>query len=334
MSTNKNALIRYKILDECFSNPYKKFFIEELIETCSIKISELVGHPTSVSRRQILEDIKFMKSFAGYDAPIETYREARKGYYRYSDLNFSILKKPLNKSEKDELKNSLLILGRLKNLQEFEWVESVQKKLELTLDDTIETKNIVEFEENIYLKGLNFFGQLYNSITKKQTLVIEYKPFHPNIITKYRISPHFLKQYNSRWFLLGWNHNQNYLQNLALDRIVTIEFNPNDEFKDCEINFKEYFEDIIGVTNFIEQEVQKIEIQLTEDIVPYIKTKPIHESQRITKENVLVINVKINYELEATILSYGEKMKVISPTILQDKIINRVVALNNLYTCK
>lgn len=155
MSTNKNALIRYKILDECFSNPYKKFFIEDLIETCMNKLSEYLGMESSVSRRQILEDIKFMKSFAGYDAPIETYRESRRGYYRYSDLDFSILKKPLTKYEKDELKNSFLILGRMKNLQDYEWVESVQKKLELTIDDSLVTNNIIDFEENIYLKGLD-----------------------------------------------------------------------------------------------------------------------------------------------------------------------------------
>lgn len=334
MSTNKNALIRYKILDECFSNPYKKFFIEDLIETCMNKLSEYLGMESSVSRRQILEDIKFMKSFAGYDAPIETYRESRRGYYRYSDLDFSILKKPLTKYEKDELKNSFLILGRMKNLQDYEWVESVQKKLELTIDDSLVTNNIIDFEENIYLKGLHFFGQLYDSITKKHLLSVEYEPFYPNIKAKYIISPYFLKQYNNRWFLLGWNHADSYLQNLALDRIISVEYSVSEPYKECAINFKEYFEDIIGVTNFIDQEVQKIEIQLTEDIVPYIKTKPIHESQRITKENILIINVKLNYELEATILSYGEKMKVISPTILQDKIINRVVALNNLYTYK
>ena len=32
MSVNKNALIRYKVLDSCFRNHAKKYFIEDLIE--------------------------------------------------------------------------------------------------------------------------------------------------------------------------------------------------------------------------------------------------------------------------------------------------------------
>ncbi|MFC0343802.1 helix-turn-helix domain-containing protein [Epilithonimonas hispanica] len=40
-----------------------------------------------------------MKSEAGYDAPIESYKDGRKVYYRYSDPEFSILKTPLNPAE-------------------------------------------------------------------------------------------------------------------------------------------------------------------------------------------------------------------------------------------
>ena len=103
MATNKNAQLRYKALDQCFSNFYKKFYIDNLIEFCSNVLSEHYAKSMSVSRRQIFDDIDFMKSEAGFDAPIESYKDVRKVYYRYENPEFSILKKPLTSTELNTL---------------------------------------------------------------------------------------------------------------------------------------------------------------------------------------------------------------------------------------
>ena len=95
MAQNKNAQIRYKALDKCFSNQFKRFYINDLIEYCSDVLTEHYATETTVSRRQIFDDIDFMKSEAGYDAPIESVKDGKKVFYRYSDPEFSILKMPI-----------------------------------------------------------------------------------------------------------------------------------------------------------------------------------------------------------------------------------------------
>ena len=40
MSSNKNALIRYKTIDRCLRNKYKKYTLEDLIEECSEALFE------------------------------------------------------------------------------------------------------------------------------------------------------------------------------------------------------------------------------------------------------------------------------------------------------
>ena len=57
MAVNKNAIIRYKTLDECFSNKYKKFTVNDLVLACNEKLSDYYGVDTTVSRRQIYDDI-------------------------------------------------------------------------------------------------------------------------------------------------------------------------------------------------------------------------------------------------------------------------------------
>ena len=322
MATNKNAQLRYKVLDNCFSNLYKKFFIDDLIEICSQKLSEHNGTETTVSRRQILMDLEFMKSDAGFEAPIESYKEGRKAYYRYTEKDFSILKKPLNPSELNMLNEALETLSRMNLLPGFDWVNSLQTKLKSGLDLDKNSRQIISFEENEFLKGLGFLNVLYQYISQNQSLEITYKSFKSDAESQFTISPYYLKQYNNRWFLFGWNHQFGNIQILALDRIISIE-NSKEAFINNEIDFNEYFEDIIGVSNNMEENAVKISIILSENILPYIISKPIHGSQKISG-NILNLELKLNYELESLILSFGENMQVLEPFVLVEKIKERI----------
>lgn len=51
MPVNKNAYLRYQILDRCFSNKHKRFSFDNLIEC----VSDKLGY--NISPRQIREDI-------------------------------------------------------------------------------------------------------------------------------------------------------------------------------------------------------------------------------------------------------------------------------------
>ena len=327
MATNKNAQLRYKALDTCFSNLYKKFFIDDLIEYCSQKLSEHNATETSVSRRQILVDLDFMKSEAGFEAPIESYKEGKKVYYRYSEKEFSILKKPLNPSELNTLNEALETLSRMNSLPGFDWVNSLQTKLKSGLDLDQNNRQIISFEENEFLKGLEFLNVLYQYISQNQSVEITYKSFKSDAESQFTISPYYLKQYNNRWFLFGWNHQFRNIQNLALDRIIAIK-NSKETFINNEIDFNEYFEDIIGVSNNLEENAVKISIRLSDNILPYIISKPIHGSQKISG-NILNLELKLNYELESLILSFGENMQVLEPLVLVEKMKERVLKMNH-----
>ena len=127
-----------------------------------------------------------------------------------------------------------------------------------------------------------------------------------------------MKQYNNRWFLLGREHSSDSLKTLALDRIVSIK-----TIKECFIknstDFEDYFDEIIGVTNYEDSEAENIVIKLDEKTIPYVITKPLHHTQKI-KGDELRLKVKQNPELVSIILSFGQGMTVIEPESLRDKI--------------
>ena len=78
MATNKNALIRYKVLDNCFRNPGRRYFIEDLITECERVLLELDPESNGISRRQIFEDISFMESKEGWSIDLSKNRIGKK----------------------------------------------------------------------------------------------------------------------------------------------------------------------------------------------------------------------------------------------------------------
>lgn len=156
MSANKNAQLRYQILDRCFSNFKKKYTIDDLIEEVNEKLYDMNG--IEVSLRQIREDIKFMRDRMGYDAPIETYPlEGRKCYYRYSDRDFTIYNNELSTEEVKNLSQTVNILRRFRGVPSFNWIEEVVSNLEYRFGGKTTQENVISFTRTNGCEVLNIF---------------------------------------------------------------------------------------------------------------------------------------------------------------------------------
>lgn len=332
MSTNKHAIIRYQTLDKCFRNSGRNYAIDDLVEECNKSIYEYTGKDTGIKKRQLYDDIRFMESEQGWNVELKKLKDGRKVYYKYEDSNFSISNQPLNETEANQLREALLTLDRFKGLPQYNWINEINARLESSFDLKQKEEIIISFEQNEYLRGLEFIPELYNAILYKKVLNIGYKSFNSVEVKSITISPYYLKQYNMRWFLFGKSDDYETITNLALDRIESL-VPENKVYINSHIDFNEYFDDVIGVTipaGKIEDVVLKVDKQL----ISYITTKPLHGSQKIKEsENSFEVHLKLipNYELETMILSFGEKIKVLEPIILVEKLKERINKMKNNY---
>jgi len=321
VSTNKNATIRYQALDRCFRNPGKNYYIDDLIEACNVALLDIDPNSSGVKRRQIYEDIKFMKDSFGFDAPIESFKDGRKAYYRYTDSNFSINSQPLNEQEAQQLKESLLTLSRFKGMPQFEWIEEIKIRLEDTFKLKGNKASYVSFEQNPYLKGLIHFTELFNAIQNKQALRIFYKGFKQKNTKSIVFHPWHLKQYNNRWFLFGFNESYKSLSNLAIDRIISITDSQANYIENRTIDFDEFFEDIVGVSIRPEEGTEKLLINISNEVWPYIESKPLHGSQKIKNKTddivQIELDIQINHELIALLFSYMDAIEIVEPKTLR-----------------
>jgi predicted DNA-binding transcriptional regulator YafY len=272
-----------------------------------------------------------MESEQGWSIPLERINEGKRIYYRYSDSDYSIKNQHISEIDAIQLNETIQILNRFKGMPQFEWIEEMMVRLNTSFNLKSFNSSIVGFENNPYLKGLNFFSDLFNAIFYKKSIEIIYKSFRQENPIVMTLSPYFLKQYNSRWFLFGQNHELNCISNLAIDRIVSFSENYKTYIENTEIDFDEYFEDIIGVTMNENVPVSKIIIEINAERWPYIESKPIHGSQKIKEKKrdsvTIELKVQINKELVTHLFSFGADIKIIEPKVLSDLIQDRAKQL-------
>lgn len=327
MSTNKHALIRYQALDRCFASRGRRYFMEDLLEAVNEALYEYSGTAEGIKRRQLFEDLKYMESDQGWAIPLERHNEGKRVWYRYGDPDFSINRRPLNEDEADQLKEALLTLSRFKGMPQFAWVDELVARLESGFGLKQGAERIIEFEENPYLKGSEHITTLFQAIMGKQVLEVSYQGFKQVKPIVLRFHPYYLKQYNNRWFVFGWDNEGDRLTNMALDRIHGILPGKGKFRTNKGIDFAEHFEDVVGVT-VPDTDAVVVTLRISAQRWPYLKTKPLHGSQKVvavdTKGATITLNVKLNNELQALLLSYGEDIEVLKPAALRKTMKERV----------
>ena len=336
MPTNKNAQLRYQVLDRCFSDFKRKYEIDDLLEQVNDALYDLYG--TEVGLRQIRDDIKYMRDRVTYNAPIKAYPyDGKKCYYRYEDRGFSIFNNELSVEEVNKLRSTIEMLGKYRGAAGNAWLEEVISNLEYRFGVKSNNNNVVAFDQNSQLIGLEFLTDLIDSTVNNMPLQVLYRTYSGKEKTSI-VHPYHLRQYNNRWFLFGLEENRkygNFISNMALDRIVSfsrpkdIAFIPN-----TDIDFSTHFKDVVGVT-IPEEHPEPEEVILKFDAFrfPYIVSKPIHASQTIVNEDehTLSIFVRPNKELEAQIFSFGHQVEVLKPEWLRQQIATKIQETFNKY---
>lgn len=323
MPVNRNALIRYKTIDKCLQNRFRKWTLEDLIESCSDALYEYEGNKNGISKRTIQLDIQTMRSDKlGYNAPIIV---VNKKHYTYEDASYSITKIPLTDGDLFLLKDVVSTLEQFSSFSHFSEFGGIIRKLEDQLNVKSNKENpLIDFDKNENLKGLEYLDICYQAVSEKKVLSITYKSFKAKSESNFHIHPQFLKEFNNRWFMIGVKEKNDPILTLALDRIISVEILEK-RYVDLNLVPNEYYKDVIGVTVSVRTRTQNIVFHVERNNAPYVLTKPLHRSQIVLQEDkngtIFQISVQPNFELERLLLGFGAGITVIKPKRLKNKII-------------
>lgn len=321
MPASRYALIRYKTIDNCLQNRYRKWTLDDLMEACADALAEYEGNNNGIGRRTIQLDIQNMRSEKlGYNAPIVVYDHK---YYTYEDPEYSITKTPVNQQDMKQINEAVNILKQLSGFSQFGELEQIVNRLDAHVSAICRrTTPVIYFDKNDSLKGLEHLSFLHQAILAKKMLTITYKSFKARMPRSFDFSAYILKEYNNRWFLVGKKKGANQLFNLALDRIENVETNESGEYEEnTMVNFDTFYSDVIGVTKDLYDRASNICFTASRKHVPYILTKPLHHSQQLVERHAdgsadFCMKVCLNFELERVLLGFGDGITVKSPRLL------------------
>lgn len=197
------------------------------------------------------------------------------------------------------------------------------------------------------VNNVEMIPQLYDSIKSKQVLDILFQPYGEEQ-EKLRFHPHFLREFNGRWFVLGYAEGKSQTPwVLAVDRIQgnpvvcgdssQYVSPPSSDF------YRKYFGNIVGVTH--EKSAEAVDVVVRAySIYMYglVKTKPIHESQEPLgvfckhedgrEYGDFKLHVECNNEFLGRILQMGNLLEVVSPETVRSKFRKRVEEMLHRYT--
>ncbi|WP_299826005.1 WYL domain-containing protein [uncultured Pontibacter sp.] len=318
---NKNKLVRLKVLDRCFRNKFRRYTLDDLMEECSEALEEYEGVYKGISKRSVQEDIKDMRSGKfGYEAPIV----CEEGYYFYSDRNFSITNTPLTEEDYQTIRNSLSVLEQFSELGQLEALRQVEEKLQNVLSaKKDDERSYIQFEKTEYPAAQKWLSKLLVYTKAQQGLTISYQPFSYEAPADFDTFPLLLKEYNGRWFFIGYNQDYKCLQNFPLDRIIDVKQTNELQAPENATQLLDQLNHLIGVS-IPATGIETVIFKIVASHRKYIETKPIHSSQKLLNNanNTFTLEVGINVELKAKLLSFGNKLVVIEPDHLKEKMKN------------
>ena len=327
MAQGKNAYIRYKVLDRCFRDSRRHYYMEDLVDACNEVLYNYDG--SSVSERTIREDIHFMQRQAGGGVPLERKMDGHRAYYMYSDRNFSIQNLPMSQSEAEMLSDTIQMLSRFKGLPNQEWLNATLVQMKSTFNIGQAKASYVSFSQNEDLKGLKYFTPLYEAIASQHVVSLESHQFDRPSYNRI-IHPYQLRQFNNRWFLVGKESAVSDVLPIVvvpLDRIDDYKILENEKFSPIKGDVEAYFKDIVGVSPKFGESCQHIVFKAYHPTSSYIETKPIHHSQRAVEryEDYTIFSLDLipNYEFETIMMSYVDNCEVLEPQDLKESLVKR-----------
>ena len=322
MPTNKNALTRYKYLDEMLSDRHHFYDIHDLTKKCNEKLID-AGFP-EVSQRCIEKDINYLE-YDPFYAEIERYRVNGHRCIRYKNPSFTIFRKELSEEESNLILEVLNTIGQFDGLAHFEWLDRFKIGLGLK-----KRPRIISFSNNPYLQNSNLLGVLFDNISNQVVIKLGYHTFTDKETREIIFHPYLLKQY------------------FALDRIDAVTALPEVKYKPCNEDLADRFEDIIGVTLYEDRDVEHILFWVSNRSKDYVGTKPIHGSQcqyksekddefrkqypSLNEGAFFSIDCIPNYELIRELCSFGKELIVLLPSSIQDDIFNHIKSMLDSYS--
>jgi predicted DNA-binding transcriptional regulator YafY len=259
------------------------------IEKFLMREGEIRDTDMAFSRRTLQRDIQDIRRQFGIEIECE-----KKG-----DRRYFISDKP----EDDNISRRLM--------EGYQIVNAIESAKDTAGYVLLETRKATGIE--------HFYGLLY-AVKNKKIVSFKHQKFWDEELTDRTVHPLALKESQGRWYLAATDTKDNKFKTFGLDRISDLDISKSKFKEKYNIDLEEKFKNFFGVLGSNESEPQTVELQFNYEQGQFVKTYPLHHSQKILREEednvVLQLKIFITYDFVMELLSFGKNVKVLRPKTL------------------
>lgn len=248
------------------------------------------------------------------------------------EKNFSISKRTLQRDIKDIYSQfNIEIVNEKKGENRYEIISRAEnKEHSQRLLESYQIINAInasqDFAEIVFLetrkpKGLDHFHGLLYAIKENRILEFNHYKYWDDSLTKRKVHPLGLKESQGRWYLIAVDTKDKILKTFGLDRIEDLDIYKNSFREKYSYKLNEIFNNSFGIIKSDEKNPELVQLQFNYEQGQYIKTFPLHTSQKVLKEDKngilveLLIYISIDFERE--LMKYSDALKVLKPESLK-----------------
>jgi predicted DNA-binding transcriptional regulator YafY len=325
MPISKSAYRRYKVIDSLIRNTSKPYpTLNDIQEACLNKLDVFPSENT------IEKDIKNMKlpEPDGFDAPIK-YSRSNNGYY-YTNPNFSINTVGLTDHDIESIKEAIELLQNIGGSRvSIRFNQALDKILTTDQEEFPEGDTNRKLIQTDYVngsRGFKNFDVLFSACKNKTPISFINYSFQKREYKSVIVHPILLKEFDNRWYLIGFSEYHATLRTFGFDRIYEPIPLKRKFILINQTDIDLYCNDIYGVYPYENQSKQKVVFRTTPLITNYFESYPIHKSQKAKKSQYgycdFSIEVVPTVELVRELRSYGKEIVVVSPEWLINEVKN------------
>lgn len=169
----------------------------------------------------------------------------------------------------------------------------------------------------------NLYGLLH-AIKNRLQIRFTYQKFWEDNLSQRRVEPYALKEFKNRWYIMAKDSKDDNIKSFALDRLTNLEItNQAYQYPD-NYSIEERYRYCFGIIGPNGEEPKDIILSFDPFQGKYIKTLPLHDTQRILVDNDIEMKIQlklcVTHDLIMELLSFGDDMKVVEPQSLADEI--------------
>lgn len=283
-----------------------------------------------ICARSLRDNLKELEEKYGVVYENDLHR-GRERLWRYKDTNFSIMQQ--TSKDIEVIHKTLENLSLFRGDPRYDMLRFYLMGLEKGVSES--GISYMSFDNNNDVVGLEYVETILEAIMHKYPLKMWYKPFNKDKFVS-NVHPYHLRQYNRRWFLLAYSEDRKAISNYPLDRITKLE-HLSKPYIETDVDFEEFFDDIVGVTNYEGLPLEKVVLKVSNKSIDYIRTKPLHWSQTELNElgteshTFIQLKLRINIELEMLLFSYNDAIEIIEPIKLRESFAQKIKNMSSMY---